>query len=174
MPLGLALDLIVAGLLVATIWYCVVLNRRLSLLRDAQNEMQRTVQEFDRATTAARSSIIELRSVADRTGAELREQITKAAALSDELKFIADSGNRLAERLTDQVTGARRPAAPIATPGFGAGGPAPSVATAASATPATRPQPARPAPATPPPAATPADRRSEAERELMQALQRFK
>ncbi|MGQ3075747.1 MAG: DUF6468 domain-containing protein, partial [Ferrovibrionaceae bacterium] len=82
---GIILDLIVAGLLVATIWYCVLLNRRLTTLRDAQVEMQRLIQEFDRATQTAQGSISDLRRASEKAGSELQARIDAAKEIGDEL-----------------------------------------------------------------------------------------
>lgn len=171
---GIILDLIVAGLLVATIWYCVLLNRRLTTLRDAQVEMQRLIQEFDRATQTAQGSISDLRRASEKAGSELQARIDAAKEIGDELAYAVEAGNRLAERLTERVTDARRTApAPVVPGGL-------PPAAAMPAAPLSRPtaQPVSP-PAEAPrgPAATPrggADRGSQAERDLMQALQRFK
>ena len=64
MSLAIALDFIVAGLLVATIAYAIVLNRRLSQLRGGSAQMERSMNDFYQATMRAESGVTALREVA--------------------------------------------------------------------------------------------------------------
>jgi hypothetical protein len=137
MMLNLAMDLLVAGLLVATIVYCFLLNRRLDGLRAGQAELRVLIAEFNKATDNARAGVAALKLAGEEAGRTLQEQTAKARALADELSFMNETGGRLADRLAGGIETARRQA-PKAVP----------------------------AEAEPP--------RSEAERELMQALRRVK
>ena len=138
------LDLLLAGLLCATLVYCFVLNRRLSRLRSARGDMAEMVRGFHQATEAARASVAELKNASDAIGSDLKNQVDKAREMLDELELVTSSASRVADRIEKGVDQSR---------------------------------PAGKAPPTSSPAATPADERparsevrSEAERELLNAL----
>ena len=99
MNLSILADLLVAALLAATSGYCVVLNRRLGALRGAQGELKTMIAEFDRAIGSANASIANLRQAGEAAGKDLEERVASARTLVDELNFLTDSGNKLADRL---------------------------------------------------------------------------
>ena len=107
--IALLLDGLVAVLLVATLGYCFLLNRRLAALRSTQDELQNLIKDFDRATEAARAGVADLKAASEQAGAELQEHIGKGRALADELTFITDAGARLADRVASNSAG-RKPA----------------------------------------------------------------
>ncbi len=108
------LDIVVAILLLVTVGYCLVLNRRLSALRGNQAEMRKLLADFVTATQAAENSVSHLKIASDQIGATLDQRMTDARALADELGSITQSGSRLAERIESGLVG--RPGAPRTTP----------------------------------------------------------
>lgn len=175
MPPTVVLDLIVVALLVPTIAFAVVLNRRIESLRRSRDDLAKMILAFNEATTRAESGIPKMRKTADEVGKTLREATEKAQTLRDDLAFMAERADSMANRLEAQLREARQ------------------VARGASEPPPTRgdlPEPlgmdkpaaeARPAPGVAPgPTLLSAllseddlkgDERSEAERELLRALQ---
>jgi ABC-type transporter Mla subunit MlaD len=189
--LNLLLDLIIIVLLVPTIVYAVILNTRLKQLRDNRDDLARLVAAFNDATARAESGIPKLRRAAEEAGQSLQERVEKAQTLRDDLAFMTERADSMAGRLEDSVRQARdevRPAiqaaapapqvAPARAPRAGSGS-----SRAAAAAPSPIGSPARSAPRSAPIAAptlpdpTPVlsdgldDERSEAERELLRALQ---
>ncbi|HEY1722775.1 MAG TPA: DUF6468 domain-containing protein [Magnetospirillaceae bacterium] len=169
MDYKLVLDVMVAVLLAVTIVYAWVLNQRLSQLRRNRDDLAKVVSSFNEATARAEAGIPKLRKAAEETGAALQERVEKAQSLRDDLAFMIERADAMADRLEQAVRAAREE---IRTP-------APSAAPAPG--PIIRPtaQP-RMAPAANPPlsaglATSPEpeieDERSEAERELLRALQ---
>ncbi|MEK9753964.1 MAG: DUF6468 domain-containing protein [Rhodospirillaceae bacterium] len=63
MPLSLILDIVLAVLLVVTIGYAVVLNRRLGALRQNKDELERLASGFVETTSRAERGIGELRAM---------------------------------------------------------------------------------------------------------------
>lgn len=115
MSMEIWLDAIVAILLVVTVGYCLVLNRRLTALRGNQSEMQSLLMNFTEATRQAESSISHLKLVSDQVGATLEERVKAARELADELDTITQSGSRLADRIESGLVGragAAQPSAP--------------------------------------------------------------
>jgi hypothetical protein len=103
------LDIVVAILLLVTVGYCLMLNRRLSALRGSQAEMRKLLADFAAATQAAENSVGHLKVASDHIGATLDQRITEARALADELGSITQSGGRLAERIESGLVGRPSP-----------------------------------------------------------------
>jgi len=103
MPLSLILDILLAVLLVITIGYAVVLNRRLGALRNNKEELLELSRGFVETTSRAESGIGELRSMTE----ILQERIDRAESLRDDLVFLTERGNAAADRLEGVVRDAR-------------------------------------------------------------------
>lgn len=99
----LILDVLLAVLLIVTIWYAVVLNKRLSVFRRNREEMERLAATFHDATSRASDSIDTLKLASD----ALQDQLNKATSLRDDLVFLIDRGTSAADRLEDGVRGSR-------------------------------------------------------------------
>jgi cell division septum initiation protein DivIVA len=154
MDYKLVLDVMVAALLAVTIVYAFVLNQRLSQLRRNRDDLAKVVASFNDATARAEAGIPKLRKAAEESGQALSERVEKAQSLRDDLAFMIERADAMADRLEEAVRTAREEVR----------GPQS----------ANRPTAARSAPTPPPPAASssePEDDRSEAERELLRALQ---
>lgn len=96
---SLLLDGLVAVLLVATIAYAALLNRRLEILRKGKEELREVANNFDAAMTRIEIGLGKVKQVGDPTSGELKELVTEARALRDELSFLLDRGGSLASRL---------------------------------------------------------------------------
>jgi|GEM_PF-630016 len=99
MTMTLILDGILVALLVATVGYCVVLERRLRALRADHGVFARMIGEFAAATTRAEDGIARLAAASAEHGARLDERTSAARAAADELAFLVDRAERLADRL---------------------------------------------------------------------------
>jgi len=158
MDYKLVLDVIVAALLVVTIVYLWMLSQRLSQLRSNRDDLAKVVMSFNDATARAEAGIPKLRKAAEETGQALQERVEKAQSLRDDLAFMIERADAMADRLEEAVRVAREE---IRAPATAVRPAAPRMA---------------PVPPAPPPAAAAAqpeldDERSEAERELLRALQ---
>lgn len=115
--LGLLVDGIVAILLVATIVYAAILNRKLSQLRAARGEMEQLLAGFSQATARAESSLAALREMSSEAGERLQQDIEKGNAVADDLMFLVERAGGLADRLEGFQPAARaKPGAPAAPP----------------------------------------------------------
>jgi hypothetical protein len=116
MPMSLPLigDLAVAVLLLATICYLAVLNRRLGMLRNDKAQLEKLIQGLNVAADSAQSGISELRQAADELGKELDRKVTVGHALRDDLNYLVDRGGNLADRLEGTIRARRTEATPPA------------------------------------------------------------
>lgn len=163
MILSLVLDVVVALLLAGTITYCALLNHRLQALRDDKGEMQKVVDALNQAAARAEAGIAGLKTGTAETGQELQETLEKARSLADDLVFLIERGEKVAGRLekTERPTG-RAETSTAATPRKD------------PRTAAEKPKAAPREPTEPPAdddADTPARVQSEAEKDLIRALQ---
>lgn len=102
-----ALDILVSLLLIATIGYAVRLNSRLSALRKNRDDLAKTIINFNEATVRAESSIPKLRKAADEAGQTLQDRVEKAQSLRDDLAFMIERADTMANRLENAVRSAR-------------------------------------------------------------------
>lgn len=95
----LILDVVIAGLLIATIFYAFRLNRHIEQLRDSRSDLADLIAGLNEATANAEAAVRGLRKAAGDTGEQLQRTIDKAATLRDELQIMTESGESLANRL---------------------------------------------------------------------------
>ncbi|MBT3358847.1 MAG: hypothetical protein HN403_04380 [Rhodospirillales bacterium] len=108
MGFSLVLDILVAGLLVITISYAVMLNRRLRVMRQDKADLEKLAAKFADSTMRAEESITHLRRTAD----DLKKRIDAAQSLRDDLAFLIDRGGSTADRLEEDVRAAREKSPP--------------------------------------------------------------
>ncbi|WP_430472891.1 DUF6468 domain-containing protein [Thalassospira lucentensis] len=99
MDFAFYLDIVMIVLLVATIVYAVILNRKLAAFRRSREDMQNFLTAFNAANERAETSINALKDMAEQSGERLREDIEKASALNEDLTFMVDRGESIANRL---------------------------------------------------------------------------
>src|SRR3954466_11697655 len=120
------LDLVVILLLIPTIVYAIILNRKLTALRKSRDELARIVASFNDATLRAEAGIPKLKKATTEANHTLKDRVEKAQTLRDALAFMVERAEGLATRLEGVVRAARHeglsgPAAPSAPagPNFG-------------------------------------------------------
>lgn len=103
MSVDLFLNIIVILLLIPTIVFALLLNRRLEILRSSRADLGRLIEAFNDATTRAEAGIPRLKQAADSTGALLKEQIQKAQTLRDDLSFMLERADTMLNRLDESA-----------------------------------------------------------------------
>ncbi|MES2983703.1 MAG: DUF6468 domain-containing protein [Pseudomonadota bacterium] len=93
--LSLILNAMMAGLLLATIIYCLKLNSRIRVLQDSKSELARIIREFDESTTRATQSITEIHAATNRISENIQHKIDRANYLADDLQYMIEKGNKL-------------------------------------------------------------------------------
>jgi len=104
--LGFMIEGMVSLLLLATIFYCISLSRKLERLRREQKEMRSYIGELLAATGNAEKAIRSLRSAADEAGGELSAQIEHSRQMKDALKKQIDAAGEAMNKLMVMTTSA--------------------------------------------------------------------
>ncbi len=105
------LELFLLVLLMATLFQAVRLERALGVLKRDRGALESLVVGFNASTRQAESGIERLRAAADGAGRHIESQIEASVSLKDDLSFLTERGDRLADRLDALVRSAR----PLAT-----------------------------------------------------------
>jgi hypothetical protein len=116
MSLELALNGVLAVLLVAVIVYAALLNRRLGNWREGRAELARASSEFVKAAERAEAALAELRAASEASGRLLEDQTRKALSLRDDLEVLMSRAEPAADRLMEAVRPARPAVAPAPVP----------------------------------------------------------
>ena len=105
--LNLIFELVLAVLLVATIAYAAILDRKLGAIRNSKSEMESLIKDFAESTVKAEQGLAELRQHAGSSGKELQQQVDGANKVLTDLKFLVERGEFLSDRLETASAQAR-------------------------------------------------------------------
>jgi hypothetical protein len=108
------LEVALIGLLGATLFHALRLERALGVVRRDRAELEGLLRGFNESTRAAENGVERLRSSADGAGRHIARQIEAAANLKDDLVALIDRGERLADRMDNLVRASREPDPPPA------------------------------------------------------------
>src|SRR5262249_20945682 len=122
--LAIMIDGMVAILLVLTICYCIMLNRRLKLLKADEQSLRATISELVTATEIAERAIGGLKLTVHECDMGLGERLRKAERVNIEIDRAVVAGKDLVNRLS-QMVAAGRPAEAKAAPAQDASAAAP-------------------------------------------------
>lgn len=129
---GLVIESLVAVLLLLTIGYCALLNKRLKRLKADEQSMRAIIGELVTATEIAERAIGGLKVTVRECDENLGTQLSLGAALSTKLSKQVAAGDEILRRLS-QIAMAARPSSAAAAPAV-------EPATAVADTPATAPK----------------------------------
>ena len=93
------IDGILIILLLATIFCAVSLSRRLSSLRSDKKNLEKLMSEFHHISEKADKSLTGIRATAEEVSRELAEANAKSRSMRDELAFLVERADRLAEKI---------------------------------------------------------------------------
>jgi len=114
--LGIAIESLVAVLLMVTIGYCMLLNSRLKRLKADENSLKATIAELITATEIAERAIGGLKHTVRDVNENLGSQLTTAAQLSLQLRKQLAEGDNVYRRLSKIVLAARPSSEPEPEP----------------------------------------------------------
>lgn len=138
MTTTLAIDAVIICLLVATIAFAWRLDRRLAALKRERGQLADLMSDFSKAATTADEGLKALKLAADDIGRGLETLVAKGQGLRDDLGYLVERGEPLADRLADGVR-MRSPAAASPSPAPSAPPPVQPQASAAARGDAARP-----------------------------------
>ncbi len=113
---GFVIEALVAVLLVVTIGYCMLLNKRLLRLKADEQSLKATIGELITATEIAERAIGGLKHTVRDVNENLGEQIAAATDLSERLIRQLAEGDAVLGRLSRIAVAARTPATPAPAP----------------------------------------------------------
>jgi Domain of unknown function (DUF6468) len=102
------LEIVLVVLLGATLFQAIKLERALGVLKRDRTSLESLVEHFNSSTHQAESGIQRLRAAVDGGGHQIAAQLTKSTSLKDDLMFLTERGDQLADRL-DRLVRAARP-----------------------------------------------------------------
>jgi hypothetical protein len=114
--LGIAIESLVAALLLLTIGYCMLLNKRLKLLKADEHSLKATIGELITATEIAERAIGSLKHTVRDVNEHLGNKIATATDMSEQLKRQLMEGDNVLRRLS-KIAIAARPASADETRG---------------------------------------------------------
>lgn len=138
------LEIALVGLLAATLFHALRLERALGVLKRDRAALEALIGGFNDSTRLAEAGMERLREMSEGAGRQIARHIESGQELREDLRYLVERGERLADRLDRSMRGGRM-----------------AVAEAASGPAAFAPEPD---------AAEPSRARSQAERDLMKAL----
>ena len=94
-------------LLGATLFHAVRLERALGVLKRDRAVLEALVAGFNDSTRQAEIGVERLRAASEGAGRQIARQIEQAQRLRDDLSFLTERGDKLAERLEGGVRSAR-------------------------------------------------------------------
>lgn len=103
----LMLDILLIALLTATLFHAVRLERALGVLKRDRSALESLVASFNASTQAAETGIERLHAATEGAGRQIQRQIDTATPLKDDLTFLVQRGEGLADRLEELVSAAR-------------------------------------------------------------------
>jgi len=114
---GIAIESLVAILLILTIGYCMLLNARLKRLKADEHSLKATIAELITATEIAERAIGGLKHTVRDVNENLGNQLTSATQMSLQLKKQLLEGDNIFRRLSKIAIAARPPEPEPTTPG---------------------------------------------------------
>jgi chromosome segregation ATPase len=113
---GIAIESLVAVLLLLTIAYCMLLNARLKRLKADEHSLKATIGELITATEIAERAIGGLKHTVRDVNENLGNQLSSAAQMSQQLKKQLAEGDNVIRRLSRIAVAARPLSEPEADP----------------------------------------------------------
>lgn len=101
-------------LLAATLFHALRLERALGVLKRDRAALEALVKDFNASTREADAGIARLRSAAENTGRDLARQTAAAGQVKEDLVFLAERAERMADRLDAAIAAGRAADSPRA------------------------------------------------------------
>ena len=113
---ALIIEILVAILLVVTIGYCILLNKRLTLLKADEQALKATISELITATEIAERAIAGLKLTVRECDQNLGERLRTAERFSADMERQLMAGEEVLHRLVRIVSASREPIVAASAP----------------------------------------------------------
>ena len=107
------LEILLTGLLSVTLFHALRLEKALGVLRRDRAALEELVVGFNESTRQAEGGIERLRAVADGAGRQIARHVDQAKVLKNDLVFLSERGEKLADQLDMLVRQVRPNSEPI-------------------------------------------------------------
>lgn len=87
----LAIEGLLIFLLLITICYCFILDRRLKVLRNGHSDLRKVITDLSQTTQIAREAISGLKATADDVDQRLSEKLNEARDMTSQLENLIDA-----------------------------------------------------------------------------------
>ena len=105
--LSMILDLVVMAALMGTIYFAMRLSKSLNNFRAHRNEMKTLIAELSRNINDAENAIHSLKATSNKAADNLDDVLHDSRRMAEELKMINESSDSIATRLENLASGAR-------------------------------------------------------------------
>jgi len=102
---SLILDVVMIAMMAATMIYAFTLNRNLERLKSVKTEFDATVQKLTLSITQAEKGLQDLKLTAQEVGGDMESRIADARGLAQELQFMIETADGMANRLSRAAEG---------------------------------------------------------------------
>ncbi|NBX74663.1 MAG: hypothetical protein EBQ89_10260 [Alphaproteobacteria bacterium] len=102
--LRLVLDVALLVGIIFAIRYALRVEKQLVAIRNSRADMERFVHDFNATVVRAEAGIRNLKNVARDAGDDLEKLTERAALMRDDLKFVYEQADSMAERITHGIT----------------------------------------------------------------------
>jgi uncharacterized protein YoxC len=104
--LMISLDLLVIVALLAAIYYLRTVSSGIKIIREGRTELQQILKEMTSSIQKADQTIQGMKNLADDKSRNLQKHMDQAEALAEELKFMIQSADQVAQRLVKSTEAA--------------------------------------------------------------------
>jgi hypothetical protein len=104
---NIILNVVIALLLVITIIFCVMLSRRISAFNSNKTEMAKFLLDFNDSILRAEKNINQLKEMGTQVDENLKAQIKRARFLANDLSFLSEKGENVAQSLEGKINMSR-------------------------------------------------------------------
>lgn len=111
--MGMVIESLVAILLMLTVGYCMLLNKRLKLLKADEHALRATISELVTATEIAERAIAGLKVTVHECDIGLGQRLNRAEAMTGEFDRRLVAGKDVLNRLSQIVVASRPPQEPV-------------------------------------------------------------
>ena len=105
--MDLALNIVVSTLLVITILFCIRLSRRISTFNNSKLELTKFLEGFNDSIIRAEKNINDLKAMGTEVDENLKAQIKKARFLANDLSYLSEKGENVANNLEGKISMSR-------------------------------------------------------------------